>query len=82
MIRQLYLQSCFINHVKTVCTLHTKKGRGPHLHEQTNSRNEGTVKLRVEDSYLEIESALVFTDLESITIRGCFWGHRLHLLLL
>lgn len=55
------------------------------LNEQrTNSGDEGTVKSREEalESYLEIESALVLIDLECITVSGCFWGHRLHHLLL
>lgn len=57
----------------------------PQLHEQgTNSSNDRTVQFREEvlESFLEIESALVFTDLKCITVIGCFWGHSLHFLLL
>ncbi len=58
--------------------------RHTYMNKRTNSSNEGTVQWRGEvlERHLEIESALVFTDLECITVAGCFWDHTLHLLLL
>lgn len=46
--------------------------------EQRQSRVQSGVKKK----HLEIESALVFIDLKSITISGGFWNYTVHLHLL
>ena len=61
-----------------------KNSDNSYMKKRTNSSKEGTVQVRVEvlESDLEMESALVFTNLECISVIGSFWDHRLHLLLL